>query len=136
MIIFVDDEARRMSPYLEACEFAGLEVELLDGLDEAWQRLRDGTKPVDVLLLVVMMPSGSLYSQSPEVLHGIRTGLLFYRDVRKIRLTLPIVLLTQSSDAEVDAAVRDDQWAVVVRKQDLLPSELPNLLREQLRGDR
>lgn len=135
MIIFLDDEERRISPYVEVCQFAGFDVELIDDVDEAWQRLL-GSEPVDALLLDVMMPPGSLYSQRPETLQGIRTGLLLYNEVRRIRPTLPIVVLTQSKDREIDAALRGDRWAVVARKQDLLPDELPNLLSELLGGAR
>lgn len=130
LIMFVDDECRRMSTYVEACAFVGYEVRCIDDVDDVCEDLSKNLEGVGALVLDVMMPVGARFRERPEAEWGVRTGLLLYADIRREKPSLPIILLTQSTDLAIDSAVEKDRLAMVVRKQDLLPFDLPDLLNE------
>lgn len=132
MILFVDDEARRIEAYREACELAGLEISFIDDAEKVVEFLRERKSDVQLLVLDVMMPMGSRYNK-PEATFGTRTGLEVLREVRNLAPELPVLLFTQSHDPEIDLMVEGDSRARVARKQDVLPSDLPNLIRTSLR---
>ncbi len=134
MILFVDDEERRTEAYREACELAGLKIDFIDDAETVVDFLRDRKAEIQLLVLDVMMPMGSRYNR-PEATFGTRTGLEIFKDVRTLSPTLPVLLFTQSHDREVDLAVEGDDNALVARKQDVLPSDLPALIKQHLERD-
>lgn len=134
MILFVDDEARRVESYQEACEDAKMEVRVLSNVDKAWRFIEKESSQIELVVLDVMMPTGDRYEGSPAALGGIRTGLSFYRDLRNSHPELPIMILTQSNDGEIDKTVGHDRWTALHRKQSVLPTELPELIRKQLQA--
>lgn len=131
MILFIDDEKRRMSSYLEACQFAGLEVKLIDDPELGWEEFLGSKKSLDLLILDIMLPTGDRFDR-PGSLGGIRTGLELLKDVRKEAPRLPVLLFTQSNDREPDEMIISDPRSYIERKINVLPSELPDLVRKIL----
>ena len=132
MILFVDDETRRMSPYVDACRDSGLKTEFKSDVDAAWEFVSHHASEINLLVLDVMLPTGARYDEQSQTVGGVRTGLTFYRDVREKNPELPILILTQSNDLEIDNTADKDQNALVHRKQNVLPSELPDIIRGML----
>jgi len=128
MILFVDEEQRRMNSYVEECEVAGFKVSLFSNIDLAWEFLQENRKNIEAVVLDVMLPTGKRFAR-PASLEGIRTGLEFYRDLRNIYTTLPVILFTQSRDPAIDRVAADDPKTSVHRKQQVTPSDLPQIVR-------
>lgn len=133
MILFVDDEVRRTEAYRECCEDRGYKVRALSSVDDAWAFIEQKPQEIDLVILDVMLPTGDRYAQAAEALGGVRTGLSFYRDLRQKYPELPLMILTQSNDREIDATIAADPQAKLYRKQGVLPTDLPGLIEKQIK---
>lgn len=133
MILFVDDESRRMDPYVETCELSGLETRLIQSVDEAWEFLQGNLAAVELLVLDVMLPTGDRYGQA-ETVGGIRTGVAFFHDVRTLSAALPVIILTQSNDPEIDNVFDNKPRTRLEKKHIRTPSELVDIIRDMLDG--
>jgi DNA-binding response OmpR family regulator len=125
MILIVDDEPRRLHSCVDALEDRGFTVILAMSVEDFREKL--ARSPVSLVILDVMLPPGPL----PESDGGLRTGLVLLGEIRRAHTQLPVVLF---SNANLDLNdLRHDPNTHVVRKEDVLPFELANLVDEILK---
>ncbi len=133
MILFVDDEGRRVAPWLEALEEAFGPVRLCVDPDAALVLLEADPRP-EVRLLVwdLMMPtSGAGRLTDEETEYGTRTGVAVHRRFRELYPDRPAILLTNvRDDALIARYDQPDGPDRAGRKRHLVPSKLVALAEE------
>jgi CheY-like chemotaxis protein len=131
MIIFIDDEKRRMSSYAEELEFSlDREVHFETDVDAALDFLNtQDPRAIELVILDVMMSPGK-YFQNENTESGLKTGLLLYKKIRSQNKKVPIVIFTNASDAALTKddvtlakTIETDQKCLLLRKEDFLPDE-------------
>ena len=125
MILFVDDEVRRMQPFAESLEFEGFTVRFASSITECRQFMAKPTE-IDLIILDVMMPDEGLKGADD----GLRTGIALLQEIRRCHPVLPIAVLTNSDSAEQDVPL--DQYTVFMRKAEILPFELASIVKSLL----
>ena len=79
-ILFVDDDMRRMSSFVDMLEWEGYTVLGADTVDKARKLFRNLGKEIDLVILDLMMPPGE-GDALEAVDYGRSTGLIFLREV-------------------------------------------------------
>ena len=128
MILFVDDEESKMNSYLLELRLSFPEVEFKKTVDSALDRIDRGSTDIEALILDVSMPGGSAFRDRPGA--GLTTGVLFYRRVREVLPNLPIVIFTNVTNEDVRQKFDGDDKCRFLNKEDYLPFELAQVLRE------
>jgi CheY-like chemotaxis protein len=122
MILFIDDEHRRLKPYIEELELSGYQVEFKDNIYDAlgfWEKRKQEVK---LIVLDVMMPIGDDFGESAqaEAEFGLKTGIYFYNKYLKSQ-GVPVILFTHLSDANIP--YNEDNQVYLLKKLDYLPYE-------------
>ena len=124
MILFVDDEERRMENCLEELADRGFEVTIATTVESAKEVMAGST--VEMMILDVMMPPGP-YENTQD---GTRTGLVFLREIRDRYPTMPVILFTH---VYLNAAeLPTDPHTRMVQKSSVLSFELADLVEQTL----
>ncbi len=97
-ILFVDVDRFRLRHLIDYLELEGMSVEQATSVEYALKLVR--TQQYDCIVVDVMMPRGSLYSEI-ETAGGYQTGILLSKDIRRFCPDIPIMALTQSEDRHV-----------------------------------
>lgn len=100
IILFVDDEKRWTATYVEELQACGYDVLLETHVDNALQFFEEHRDQIALLILDIMMPPGSSFTQA-ETQMGMRTGVRFYEKVRQKVPGLYVIILTNVSDEKV-----------------------------------
>ena len=127
MILFVDEESRHLSSFVEELRRVGYEVEFQTGVDaasSAWAFLQANAAQVELLILDVMMPPGVACKEINTEL-GILTGVRFFERARQFLPNLPVIILTNVSDDKVKVRFEQETNCLFLRKEDYYPFELP-----------
>jgi Response regulator containing CheY-like receiver, AAA-type ATPase, and DNA-binding domains len=122
MILFIDDEHRRMTPYIEELELSGYQVKFKDNVQDALNFWKEHTQEIKLIVLDLMMPIGNDFDESAqqEAEFGLKTGIYFYNKYLKSQ-DIPVILFTHSADANIP---RDEYNHVyLLKKLDYLPYE-------------
>jgi len=123
MILFVDDEPREMSSYVEELRFSGYEVAYESDVDSALKFFAANLDNLDLVILDIMMPPGeALKNRDTEF--GLRTGIYMYREFRVQSPDLPVIILTNVSDVQVARFFHQEAKCIFLPKEDVLPYEL------------
>ena len=80
MILFVDDEKRRMKSYIDELKLSGYEVEIKSDVDSALDFFNKNHKQIELLILDIMMPSGNTF-ENVDTKYGLRTGISLYEKI-------------------------------------------------------
>jgi CheY-like chemotaxis protein len=131
MILFVDDEKRVLDSYLQELQMSGLEVSYVSSIDEGLRILEKDRADVELIILDVMMPWGEAFDEE-ETEQGLRTGLRFYERVRKNNKELPIMIYTNAVEDDLRKKFEQDSKCRFYQKEDLLPFELAETVKEIL----
>src|SRR5689334_685673 len=99
MILFVDDEQRRMGAFIEELE-RSFEVCFIKEVDEALFFFEENVTSIDLLILDIMMPSGHVF-RDVDTQYGLITGVYFYDRIRQWAPDLPVIILTNVTDERV-----------------------------------
>ena len=131
MILFVDDDRRRMDSYVRELELSGHDVHFESDVDDALSFfIREGHK-VKLLILDIMMPPGRYFSnESTE--NGLITGTAFYSEISRYQSNVSTVIFTNVSEENLDKEVTTKDSVVFYQKDSLLPFELEKKVRELL----
>lgn len=132
-ILFVDDEKRWVTPYLDALKDDGFEVYYEPTVDGALQFFEANRDDIALLILDTMMPHGKSFSPN-ETQRGLRTGVHFYKRIREETpgLNIPVIFLTNVSDDEVKQIVDQQINCQLIRKSECFPYELVEKIRSIL----
>jgi predicted nucleotide-binding protein len=129
-ILFVDDEAYQSRLYIDAALDGGFDVQIAESVEEALELARSDS--FDLILLDVMMPSGSFFDET-ETAGGFRTGKALARELSDIQPEAKIVAFTNSRDPEIEAWFTKDDTVAYIQKQAVQYDELSLTLRKVLR---
>lgn len=127
MILFVDDEERRVGVYVEELTISGFEVVHIQSPDEAWDYIDAHYGMLDLAILDLMMPHGPRFKHL-DTDDGLRTGVRLYERIRQLSPDLPVVFL--SNVFEEEARLRRDPASYYLMKRDYLPHEFASEVRE------
>jgi CheY-like chemotaxis protein len=101
MILFVDDDKRRMESYVQELKFSDYQVEFQFDIDNAFCFYEDNQNDLQMVILDIMMPVGKNFRDRPAAENGLRTGICFYEKIRKEQPNLPVIIFTNVSRAEL-----------------------------------
>ncbi len=135
-IIFIDDEQRRMQPYVLELEDGEHEVVFRDDVDSALATLRNPEESFELVVLDISMPPGNEF-KFEDTVGGTRTGLALYDTLRRMQPDLKIVILTNVSDPRIAEHYKgeDHRLCRFVRKPAMLPFQFAKLIEEFLNED-
>lgn len=97
-LLLVDDDPRQSGPYVEGLRDEGFEVVVVDNSDEAIWHIN--SSKYDVIVLDLLMPPGTAFSQE-ESAAGTITGWLLARRARRAQPRTLVVILTAAHSADV-----------------------------------
>ena len=122
MILFVDDERRHSDSYIRELN-KKYQVIFHKDVDRAWQCFEKDTDEIELLILDIMMPPGDTF-RKVDTDEGRRTGISFYEKIRKRTPRLPVIVLTNVADEEVEHRFRVEENCWYFQKEHYLPYEL------------
>ena len=131
MILFIDDDPFQIDYYVEELRSRGLRVVVAGSVAEGRRCLR--SERPSLVILDVQLPlcaPGDLLPTERE--HAMVSGLTLLREIRQQDRELPVILFTVLLD--VDAAMGLDSNTRMLRKVDVLPHELADLVQAALLG--
>jgi CheY-like chemotaxis protein len=136
-IMFIDDEPRRMKPYVDELEDAGHEVLFRDDTDEALKTLRGPSEKFDVVVVDISVAAGIEYKYD-DTDNGSRTGIALYDTIKSERPGQKVIVLTNVPDPRLAEhfAKEDGSICLFARKPDILPFQLVEMIEEFVSGSR
>lgn len=133
MILFVDDERREMDSFVRELKLSDFDVHFESKVDDAWAFFQGKSDQIELLILDLMMPSGSTF-KNEDTENGLRTGVHFYRKVREMLFECPIIILTNHIDEELSDSFNKEKRCWYLKKSDYLPYELIEKVNEVLKS--
>lgn len=130
-ILFVDDEERRMETYVDEFKEQNFEVVFMSDIDAAVDFFDKNPNAIDLAILDVMMPIGNKINEK-DAEFGMRTGIFLHRRIRGKNSSLPIIILTNVSDQELEDRISQISNSYFLQKENYLPYELVDKVRELL----
>src|SRR5262245_51220168 len=130
-ILFVDDEQRWVTSYIDELKYAGFTVHYKSTVDSAMEFFDDNHDQLSLLILDIMMPPGSIF-KFEETQDGLRAGVLFYDTIRMKNPSLPVIILTNVSDDKVKKKFEQEYNCLFLRKPECFPYELAEEVRSIL----
>ena len=134
MILFVDDEKRRMESYAEELRLSGYKVEIKSDVDSALDFFQENYKQIKLLILDIMMPAGNAF-ENVDTKYGLRTGIIFYEEIRNRNSNLPILIFTNVSNEAVEKKISLDKKSLFLQKEDFLPFQLVDELEDFMKNN-
>jgi CheY-like chemotaxis protein len=136
MILFVDDEPRIMDSFrgfLERqLEAIGKKLKFFSNVDEAMDFYNKNSSNLELVILDVMMPGGKSFDFKKSN-GGLKTGFLFYQEIRKDLPKIPIFVFTNSIAEDVKNEIEKDKNAKFLQKRDYLLPDFWNEVRDCLK---
>jgi CheY-like chemotaxis protein len=130
MIIFIDDEPRYITAYVQAFELTGFKVLIISDIDRAWEVISSQTDEVDAIMLDVMMPPGRLLNME-DTMEGLRTGLAFLDRLKNLDERIPVVILTNAN--KKDFGKIPHQNCLIYEKKEIDPWRLVDKMSDMKR---
>jgi CheY-like chemotaxis protein len=131
VILVIDDDPLQIRYYVEELRSRGLRVVVAGSVAEARRWLRSETPSLVVLdVRLPLFAPGDLPPTECE--HTMVSGLTLLREIRQQDPELPVILFTALSDG--GAAMGLDSNTRLLRKEDVLPHELADLVQAALLG--
>ncbi len=130
MILFVDDENSYVDSYVQDLRLEGYRVEFQDchyGPDAALEFLERNADQIDLLILDIIMPPGTVFENINTEL-SLRTGIAFFERARDIRSELDIIILTNVSDENVIKRFESEKKCLCLQKENYYPFELSTIV--------
>jgi len=134
MILFVDDEPRRMDSFVQELRYSGYEVEFQQDVDSAFRYIQKNAEKLDLIILDILMPPGEI-TREMDTDFGLRTGICFLDIVKKNFPSIPIFVLTNTyvnDDPWFNENITGDKKVRLLYKMDLLPFELAEKVQDIL----
>lgn len=130
-VLMLDDEMHTVEAIGLALSDVGYLVKEATSVQEALEVLADGT-PLALLILDVMMPPGPI--DPAKAGDGFRTGIEVATLAWQRRSELPILVLTNIDDPEVDAFFRSEKRCRIFKKYALRPRNVAREVEQFLRA--
>lgn len=126
-ILLIDDDRFLMSYYVRRLEQLRMDVHHVFDPDAAMALIENDRPALAAIILDIMMPSGMRYD-ARQTLHGLRTGTVLYRDIRRFYPTTPVLALTNVVNEDVLQELESDPLVTVIQKLDYTPNELGEIV--------
>lgn len=136
MILFIDDDKRRMKSYVDELEYSEYVVEFKSDVDSAIEFFKHNQKQVELVILDIMMPAGNIFNNT-QTENGLRTGICLYQEIRKQKETIPIIIFTNTSISG-DKSLNDienNEMTLFCAKDSFVPKELVKQIKSLLHTD-
>lgn len=127
MILIIDEEKRRLAPYISELESSGYEVHVAMDVDSAVKFLPGNLDRIELVILDIIMPPGTVF-QDEDTRNGLRTGIPMYHRVRRDAPHMPVVVLTNVSDPDVEKFFENESRCWFLRKEDYFSFELAQMV--------
>lgn len=125
-IAFIDDEITLTAYYVDALSAIGYAPTHFKSPDSCLSSIRAG-KTFDLFVTDLMMPSYGVYTKT-QTSDGLKTGVIFTKELREIEPETPIIVLTnlnvEAIFAEVQTELSEIPNVFVVQKAQFTPSRL------------
>jgi CheY-like chemotaxis protein len=131
MILFIDDEKRRMDSYVLELKISQYSVIFEQNVDCAIKLFEDHKENINLIILDMMMPTGTVF-KNDQTEKGMRTGLCFYKFVRKHKPDLPIIIFTNVSGSDLPDSINENDNFQIFQKDVLFPFELAEQVKRIL----
>lgn len=136
MILFVDDEPRIMDSFKYYLEIKlaeiGKELNFFSNVDEAMEFYKTNSSNLELVILDVMMPGGKSFDFKKSN-GGLRTGFVFYQEIRKNSSEIPIFIFTNSIDEDAKTEIEKDKRAKFLQKRDYLLNDFWDEVKSYLK---
>lgn len=129
MILFIDDETRRMDSYVQELILSKFDVTFKQDVDEALAFFEEYYKQINLIILDIMMPPGETFK---DVDVGLRTGVYFYEKIRPVAPNLPVIIFTNVPVEKLGNRFLSEKNCWVLRKKDCLPFEMVQQIKQIL----
>ncbi|MBP0006413.1 MAG: hypothetical protein J7642_22295 [Cyanobacteria bacterium SBC] len=133
MILWIDDESRRVKVYLEELDLCGYKVVLKEDIDEALKFWENHKNEIQLIILDIMMPIGKNFSESErqEAEYGLNTGIFIHDKYFKDGQST-VIFFTHLSSVNFEDDDKNIQTHLL-KKIDYLPSEFSQKVEEILK---
>jgi CheY-like chemotaxis protein len=136
LILFFDDEAMYVEPYVDALKEAGYSVVLATQVADALAYFQQHLTEIEIAIIDILSPLGGPVPSGfdvERVQDGLRTGEELIRTMNRIPGGECVRKLVLSNvDSNQDRVGKLAGVAAVVLKRDVLPSDLPVAVRKAL----
>lgn len=134
MILFIDDEERRLDSYVMELRISGYSVNFFKEVDKAFEFFQDHHDAVKLLILDIMMPPRGIFLDE-DTDSGLRTGIRFMEKVRTISTAVPILFFSNVIDASVREQLSKRRNCWFVAKDTCYPSDLVDKIGNIIPGN-
>jgi CheY-like chemotaxis protein len=124
MILFIDDERRRMKSYVEALELYNYPVIFEPDVAEAIVFFENNDEYIKLVILDVMMPTSDIFDDRCAE-DGLRTGICFHDKIRQYDRNIPVIIFTNFRKDELSSIVEHHNTCILY-KNEILPFDLVN----------
>jgi CheY-like chemotaxis protein len=128
-VLLVDDDKFLMSYYVRRLQQMHMEVYQKLDPDQAMAWIEGERPELAAIILDIMMPYGTRYD-AQQTLQGLRTGIILYRDIRRLYPKTPVVALTNVIDGDVLQELESDRRVTVLQKMEYTPNELGEVVAQ------
>jgi CheY-like chemotaxis protein len=129
MILFVDDEERRMESYIEELRRSNFLVQYEKDVGKALDFFRINYNELELLILDVMMPIGDIF-EDVDTNYGLITGIKFYDRVRQDSPNVPIVIFTNMVEDNIQEKIQNDEKVQILHKEEYLPLDFVKQVKD------
>lgn len=130
-ILFLDDDPKRMSSYVDFLEQNGYDTTLESDSSEAIKTVRERRNEIDLIVIDMMMPTEQRLKHETD--YGRRTGLYLLKEIRKISDDIPIIVLTVVRDSSLRKET-EILGASPYLEKPIMPSRLEEEIKKKLEG--
>jgi DNA-binding NarL/FixJ family response regulator len=130
MILFVDDEQRRVAAFVAELEQC-FDVRYIPEVDEALSFFEENLASVELLILDIMMPAGRVF-RDVDTQYGLMTGVYFYDKIRERAPDMPVIIFTNVTNEQLSKRFNEESNCLFLKKKDYLPHELVTEVRGAL----
>lgn len=118
MILLIDDEKRRMRTSLEYLRELKYDVKFIDNVDGAFDYIDKNQNNLEVIILDIMMPWGTLFNKE-ETEFGLLSGYkLLYKIRKDFGDKIPIIIYTALNREKVLLELKKIQNCYVYKKSE------------------
>ena len=133
-VLIIDDDKMPMDYYERALLKRKFIVERCLGTDEARKLLTEWHKPLDLIVLDVMMPPGETFTMD-ETEEGVITGVFLHKFIRARFANLPIIIFTNSQNPALEQRFEGHPQTRLLLKKDwppfMLATEINTMISPQ-----
>lgn len=132
-VLLIDEEKLPLKHYIQVLKNTGFKALQCYDTDKCLELIERGIPDLVAILLDVMMPPGRRFAKE-ETQNGLITGVLLYKEIRRLCPDVPVIVLTNVSDAETLKYLKEDRLTKIVQKLNYPPFRLARLINETVSG--